>query len=162
MKIHFIKIKVILIYSQNNYPLICINLNERYVLVIDAATQCALATSQLVACAKVVAPSLQSPACRQQLETAAREVMQAVQSVIQVCMIIFYLLNKFIYLIYLRSQVCNEATQQQSKLNDLNEAASEVSKTLSSLLNHIKNSKNYIYIINAINRALIKKNIFSK
>ena len=36
--------------------------------VISAASQCALATSQLVACARVVAPTIQSPACREQLE----------------------------------------------------------------------------------------------
>lgn len=42
--------------------------------VIGAATQCALATSQLVACAKVVAPTIYSPACQEQLTTAVREV----------------------------------------------------------------------------------------
>lgn len=42
--------------------------------VIGAATQCALATSQLVACAKVVAPTLHSLACQEQLTTAIREV----------------------------------------------------------------------------------------
>lgn len=43
--------------------------------VIGAATQCALATSQLVACAKVVAPTIQNAACQEQLTAAIREVI---------------------------------------------------------------------------------------
>ncbi|XP_049817811.1 talin-2 isoform X3 [Aethina tumida] len=85
--------------------------------VIGAATQCALATSQLVACAKVVAPTLQSPACQEQLTAAVREVAKAVENLVS---------------------VCNEASPDENLSGKLQEAASEVSKTLNALLNHIK------------------------
>lgn len=85
--------------------------------VIGAATQCALATSQLVACAKVVAPTLHSPACQEQLTTAVREVAKAVENLVA---------------------VCNEASPNEDLNNQLKAAASEVSRTLNDLLNHIK------------------------
>ncbi|XP_060808637.1 talin-1 [Amyelois transitella] len=50
--------------------------------IIAAATNCALATSQLVACAKVVAPTIHNPACREQLLSAARQVAQAVDRLV--------------------------------------------------------------------------------
>ncbi|CAG9573830.1 unnamed protein product [Danaus chrysippus] len=53
--------------------------------IIAAATHCALATSQLVACAKVVAPTLHNPACREQLTSAARLVAQAVERLVSSC-----------------------------------------------------------------------------
>ncbi|XP_075988138.1 talin_middle and talin-RS domain-containing protein rhea isoform X9 [Anticarsia gemmatalis] len=53
--------------------------------IIAAATHCALATSQLVACAKVVAPTLHNPACREQLISAARQVAQAVERLVEAC-----------------------------------------------------------------------------
>ncbi|XP_050359192.1 talin-1 isoform X1 [Nymphalis io] len=53
--------------------------------IIAAATHCALATSQLVACAKVVAPTLHNPACREQLTSAARQVAQAVEKLVTAC-----------------------------------------------------------------------------
>ncbi|XP_034178669.2 talin_middle and talin-RS domain-containing protein rhea isoform X1 [Osmia lignaria lignaria] len=85
--------------------------------VISAATQCALATSQLVACAKVVAPTLHSPACQTQLMNAVREVTKAVEGLLE---------------------VCNETCGDENLLKELNAAASEVSRTLNDLLNHIK------------------------
>ncbi|XP_050096914.1 talin-2 isoform X2 [Anopheles aquasalis] len=85
--------------------------------VIGAASQCALATSQLVACARVVAPTIQSPACREQLEAAAREVAKAVANL---------------------AEVCNEATDNQQLRGDLTAAAKDVSKSLADLLEHIK------------------------
>ncbi|XP_032666458.1 talin-1 isoform X4 [Odontomachus brunneus] len=85
--------------------------------VISAATQCALATSQLVACAKVVAPTMHSPACQTQLMNAVREVTRAVESLVQ---------------------VCNETCSDENLLKELSVAASEVSRILNDLLNHIK------------------------
>lgn len=85
--------------------------------VIGAATQCALATSQLVACAKVVAPTLHSPACQEQLTRAVREVAKAVENLVA---------------------VCNEACPNDDLMNELKQAAAEVTKTLNDLLNHIK------------------------
>lgn len=87
------------------------------ILVIGAASQCALATSQLVACARVVAPTIQSPACREQLEAAAREVAKAVTTLVE---------------------VCNEASDNQELKGDLMAAAREVSRSLNDLLEHIK------------------------
>ncbi|XP_044590897.1 talin-2 isoform X1 [Cotesia glomerata] len=84
--------------------------------VISAATQCALATSQLVACAKVVAPTLQSPACQAQLMNAVREVTRAVENLVE---------------------VCNETCNDENLLKELRAAATEVSRTLNDLLNHI-------------------------
>ncbi|KAJ8935035.1 hypothetical protein NQ314_013060 [Rhamnusium bicolor] len=85
--------------------------------VIGAATQCALATSQLVACAKVVAPTLHSPACQEQLTAAVREVAKAVENLVS---------------------VCNESCPNEDLNNQLKAAASEVTRTLNDLLNHIK------------------------
>ncbi|XP_046684218.1 talin-1 isoform X2 [Homalodisca vitripennis] len=85
--------------------------------VITAATQCALATSQLVACAKVVAPTLHSPACQQQLMSAVQEVARSVEGLVQ---------------------ICNESCQDEHLLKELSKAAAEVTRTLNQLLNHIK------------------------
>lgn len=79
--------------------------------------QCALATSQLVACAKVVAPTVSSPACQQQLRGAVREVGRSVDGLVS---------------------VCNESCNDERLLRDLAAAAAEVTRTLNELLNHIK------------------------
>lgn len=50
--------------------------------VIHSATQCAFATSQLVACARVVAPTIDSPACQEQLTSAAKQVTRAVEELL--------------------------------------------------------------------------------
>ncbi|CAB1339185.1 unnamed protein product [Coregonus sp. 'balchen'] len=47
--------------------------------VIAAATQCALSTSQLVACAKVVSPTISSPVCQGQLIEAGKLVDRSVE-----------------------------------------------------------------------------------
>ncbi|KAL3286614.1 hypothetical protein HHI36_001113 [Cryptolaemus montrouzieri] len=85
--------------------------------VIGAATQCALATSQLVACAKVVAPTLTSTACQEQLTAAVREVARAVENLVS---------------------VCNESSRDEELNGQLKTAASEVTRTLNDLLNHIR------------------------
>ncbi|KAI8040200.1 hypothetical protein M5D96_006138 [Drosophila gunungcola] len=85
--------------------------------VIGAASQCALATSQLVACAKVVAPTLHNAACREQLEAAARNVARAVNSL---------------------CEVCNEASNDPKLKADLLAAARDVSKSLTAMLEHVK------------------------
>jgi talin len=50
--------------------------------VIHSATQCAFATSQLVACARVVAPTIETPACQEQLTSAAKQVAKTVQELL--------------------------------------------------------------------------------
>lgn len=85
--------------------------------VIGAASQCALATSQLVACTKVVAPTIHNAECRGQLEEATREVAKSVANLVE---------------------TCNSATTNPQLKGDLMGAAKEVSRTLSDLLDHIK------------------------
>ena len=55
------------------------------VQVINAATQCALATSQLVATAKVVAPTIADPMCQESLMDAARDVAKSVEGCASTC-----------------------------------------------------------------------------
>ena len=85
--------------------------------VIAAATQCALATSQLVACAKVVAPTINSPSCQQHLIDAAREVARAVEGILAVCQM---------------------SCRDEKLINNLKQAASDVTAALNDLLAHIK------------------------
>jgi talin len=58
-----------------------INVND----IISTATQCALATSQLVACTKVVAATITSPLCQEQLIESARSVTRSIEAVLQSC-----------------------------------------------------------------------------
>uniref|UniRef100_A0A5K3F0Y5 FERM domain-containing protein n=1 Tax=Mesocestoides corti TaxID=53468 RepID=A0A5K3F0Y5_MESCO len=51
--------------------------------VIVSATQTGLCTSQLVACTKVLAPTIQQASCQQQLSESAREVSVAVDGVVR-------------------------------------------------------------------------------
>lgn len=87
--------------------------------VIEAASQCALATSQLVACTRVVAPTIQNDSCRDSLEAAAREVARTVSNLIDAC--------KF-------------ATDNDSLKGDLMGAAKKVSESLTDLLDYLKRS----------------------
>lgn len=64
-----------------------------------------------------MAPTLNSPACQQQLIVAVKEVSQAVEEL---------------------DLVCNEASTDEHKLRELNQAAAEVTRTLNDLLSHIK------------------------
>jgi talin len=50
--------------------------------VIGSATRCALSTSQLVACTKVVAPTIHNPSCQEQLIEAAKHVAKSVDEVV--------------------------------------------------------------------------------
>ncbi|KAK7891552.1 hypothetical protein WMY93_023515 [Mugilogobius chulae] len=53
--------------------------------VITAATQCALSTSQLVACTKVVSPTISSPVCQEQLVEAGKLVERSVETCVKWC-----------------------------------------------------------------------------
>lgn len=57
------------------------NVNE----IISTATQCALATSHLVACTKVVAATMTNPLCQEKLIESARGVTRAVEAVLHSC-----------------------------------------------------------------------------
>lgn len=87
--------------------------------VIQSATKCAFATSQLVACARVVAPTIDNSACQEQLTTAATEVSHSVQNLLH---------------------DAEHAVHQQSSLSDIHTAARQVTSALDSLLEHAKTS----------------------
>uniref|UniRef100_A0A3Q2UDK8 Talin 2a n=1 Tax=Fundulus heteroclitus TaxID=8078 RepID=A0A3Q2UDK8_FUNHE len=85
--------------------------------VIAAATQCALSTSQLVACAKVVSPTISSPVCQEQLIEAGKLVDRSVESCVQACL---------------------SATEDGELLKQVSAAAGVVSQALADLLQHVR------------------------
>uniref|UniRef100_W5NC10 Talin 2b n=1 Tax=Lepisosteus oculatus TaxID=7918 RepID=W5NC10_LEPOC len=85
--------------------------------VIAAATQCALSTSQLVACAKVVSPTISSPVCQEQLIEAGKLVDRSVEGCVK---------------------ACQSATEDGELLQQVSAAASVVSQALSDLLQHVR------------------------
>ncbi|CAF4735686.1 unnamed protein product [Rotaria sp. Silwood1] len=85
--------------------------------IISTATQCALATSQLVACTKVVAATISSPLCQEQLIESARSVTRSIEGVLQSCT---------------PPQINDELYSK------LTEAATIVRKSLNEFLLHIK------------------------
>lgn len=90
--------------------------------VIGAATKCALATSQLVACTKVVASTVENRSCREQLVMAAKEVMNAMEDLVSVCGL-------------------SVPEERNSLLKDLISAVAEVTTSLNRLINQVKISK---------------------
>ncbi|XP_069819780.1 talin-1 [Dendropsophus ebraccatus] len=87
--------------------------------VIAAATQCALSTSQLVACTKVVAPTISSPVCQQQLTEAGKQVAKSVEGCVE---------------------SSKESTSDPELLKAVGIAAAAVTQALNDLLQHIKNN----------------------
>ncbi|KAI1889785.1 hypothetical protein AGOR_G00166510 [Albula goreensis] len=85
--------------------------------VIAAATQCALSTSQLVACAKVVSPTISSPVCQEQLVEAGKLVDRSVEGCVK---------------------ACQSATDDTELLKQVTAAASVVSQALNDLLQHVR------------------------
>ncbi|XP_072880934.1 talin-2 [Hemitrygon akajei] len=85
--------------------------------VIAAATQCALSTSQLVACAKVVSPTISSPVCQEQLVEAGKLVDRSVEGCVK---------------------ACQAATDDGELLKQVGAAASVVSQALNDLLQHVR------------------------
>uniref|UniRef100_A0A671T637 Talin-2 n=1 Tax=Sinocyclocheilus anshuiensis TaxID=1608454 RepID=A0A671T637_9TELE len=85
--------------------------------VITAATQCALSTSQLVACTKVVSPTISSPVCQEQLVEAGRLVERSVEGCVK---------------------ACHASSEEGELLRQVNMAAGAVSQALSDLLQHVR------------------------
>ncbi|XP_046890081.1 talin-2 isoform X2 [Hypomesus transpacificus] len=85
--------------------------------VIAAATQCALSTSQLVACTKVVSPTISSPVCQEQLVEAGKLVDRSVEACVQACL---------------------SATDDGEVLKQVSAAAGVVGQALSDLLQHVR------------------------
>ncbi|XP_029992238.1 talin-2 isoform X4 [Sphaeramia orbicularis] len=85
--------------------------------VIAAATQCALSTSQLVACTKVVSPTISSPVCQEQLVEAGKLVDRSVETCVK---------------------SCRSASDDGELLKQVGAAAGVVSQALSDLLQHVR------------------------
>ncbi|XP_014885765.1 talin-2 isoform X2 [Poecilia latipinna] len=85
--------------------------------VIAAATQCALSTSQLVACTKVVSPTISSPVCQEQLVEAGKLVDRSVETCVK---------------------ACRSASSDGELLKQVAAAAGVVSQALSDLLQHVR------------------------
>uniref|UniRef100_A0A7N8XU39 Talin 1 n=1 Tax=Mastacembelus armatus TaxID=205130 RepID=A0A7N8XU39_9TELE len=85
--------------------------------VIAAATQCALSTSQLVACTRVVAPTISSPVCQEQLIEAGKLVAKSVEGCVE---------------------ASQGATNDEGLLKQVGVAATGVTHALNELLQHIK------------------------
>ncbi|XP_026996991.1 talin-1 isoform X2 [Tachysurus fulvidraco] len=85
--------------------------------VIAAATQCALSTSQLVACTRVVAPTISSPVCQEQLVEAGKLVAKSVEGCVE---------------------ASQGATNDEQLLKQVGVAATGVTQALNELLQHIK------------------------
>uniref|UniRef100_A0A672FWV6 Talin 1 n=1 Tax=Salarias fasciatus TaxID=181472 RepID=A0A672FWV6_SALFA len=85
--------------------------------VIAAATQCALSTSQLVACTRVVAPTISSPVCQEQLIEAGKLVAKSVEGCVE---------------------ASQGATGDEALLKQVGVAATGVTQALNELLQHIK------------------------
>ncbi|XP_029288852.1 talin-2 isoform X4 [Cottoperca gobio] len=85
--------------------------------VIAAATQCALSTSQLVACTKVVSPTISSPVCQDQLVEAGKLVDRSVETCVK---------------------ACRSASDDGELLKQVGAAAGVVSQALSDLLQHVR------------------------
>lgn len=85
--------------------------------MIGSATQCALATSQLVACTKVVAPTIENPACQEQLIDSAKIVARSVDHVVN---------------------TAENVSDHEGTKSDLRQAATAVSRALDDLLQHIR------------------------
>ncbi|NXG64191.1 TLN1 protein, partial [Hemiprocne comata] len=85
--------------------------------VIAAATQCALSTSQLVACTKVVAPTISSPVCQEQLIEAGKLVAKSAEGCVE---------------------SSKAATNDDQLLKQVGVAATAVTQALNDLLQHIK------------------------
>ncbi|KAM6961376.1 talin-2 [Aplochiton taeniatus] len=85
--------------------------------VIAAATRCALSTSQLVACTKVVSPTISSPVCQDQLVEAGKLVDRSVDCCVA---------------------ACRSAAADGELLKQVGGAAATVSQALADLLQHVR------------------------
>ena len=76
-----------------------------------------MCTSQLVACAKVVAPTVSDPLCQEQLVESAKDVAKSVEGCVHTC-----------------RDVCYD----EPSLRELGQSATDVTRALNDLLNHVK------------------------
>uniref|UniRef100_A0A8C4QNG4 Talin 2 n=1 Tax=Eptatretus burgeri TaxID=7764 RepID=A0A8C4QNG4_EPTBU len=85
--------------------------------VMGSATQCAISTSQLVACTKVVGPTLDSPLCQEQLFESSKLVARAVEC----C-----------------ARTSRDATTNEAMMQQVASATGDVTQALNALLRHVR------------------------
>uniref|UniRef100_UPI00358E49C6 talin-2-like n=1 Tax=Myxine glutinosa TaxID=7769 RepID=UPI00358E49C6 len=85
--------------------------------VMGSATQCAISTSQLVACTKVVGPTLDSPLCQEQLLESSKLVARAVEC----C-----------------ARTSRDATTNEVMMQQVASATGNVTQALNALLRHVR------------------------
>jgi len=83
--------------------------------IISSARQCALASHQLVACTKVVAPTIKNSTCQRQLTDTCKEVSRQVEGVVTEC----------------------KSVPQDINLGDLIDAARKVGRALDDMLGEV-------------------------
>ena len=74
----------------------------------------------MVACAKVVAPTISDPLCQEQLVEAAREVAKSVEGCVT---------------------TCRDVSRDEPSLRELGQSATDVTRALNDLLNHVKDGQ---------------------
>jgi len=121
---------------------IATNVQEQQIIneIISTATQCALATSQLVACTKVVVATIINPLCQEQLIESSRSVTRSIEVVLQ---------------------SCSPPITTETLFTQLTDAGKTVRKTLNEYLLHIKlitdnSAINSERIFSPINNGTIK------
>ena len=73
-----------------------------------------------MACAKVVAPTISDPLCQEQLVEAAREVAKSVEGCVT---------------------TCRDVSRDEPSLRELGQSATDVTRALNDLLNHVKDGQ---------------------
>ena len=71
----------------------------------------------MVACAKVVAPTISDPLCQEQLMEAAKDVAKSVEGCVT---------------------TCKDVSRDEPSLRELGSSAQDVTRALNDLLNHVK------------------------
>lgn len=83
--------------------------------IIESSKQCTLASQSLLACTKVVAPTIKNSSCQRQITDTCREVSKQVDSVVNEC----------------------RAVPDEISLGDLNDAARKVGMALNEMLKEV-------------------------
>lgn len=105
-------------------------------LVVGSATQCALATSQMVATAKIVAPSIHDPSCQRRLVDACHEVQRAVQGI---------------------QSTCQRAIRDDQLLCNVNDSVDRVNQALQELMDHVSRIRRQQRTTTTSTRTVINK-----
>ncbi|ESN92443.1 hypothetical protein HELRODRAFT_115799 [Helobdella robusta] len=107
---------------------------EQQSQVIETATQCALASSQLVACSRVVMSTIDNASCQDMLVEAAKMVAKSVDDVVTTS-----------------QEVCDD----EPTLANLNQSATVVTETLDNLMQHVKRGTMHNEGLNQVDTIMI-------